>query len=269
MITGRTDVLAILGDPLAQARAPGLVNASLAARGRDAVLVPLRVARGTLAPVVAGLRAVENFRGAVVTMPHKAAVAELLDDVSVEARQLGACNVLRREAGGRLAGAMLDGEGFTAALRRAGYDVRGKRVFLAGAGGAAAAIAFAMGKHGASTLTIHNRTAARADALATRVGAAHPGLAVRVGGPRPADCDLVVNATALGMRPDDPLPLDPAGLGPGTTAAEVVIRDEPTPFLAAAAARGCAVHHGLPMLAEQIELLVDFMLEPCDEPSAR
>src|SRR5262245_20205987 len=157
-ITGRTDVLAILGDPLEQARAPGLVNAALAVRGEDAVLVPLRVARGGLAPVITGLRAVESFRGAVVTMPHRTAVVDLLDDVLPEARQVGACNVVRREAGGRLTGTMLDGEGFVAALRHAGHEVRGKRVFLAGAGGAAAAIAFAVGKYGVAALAIHTRT---------------------------------------------------------------------------------------------------------------
>jgi shikimate dehydrogenase len=134
VITGQTRVLAILGDPLEQARAPMLINAALAERGQDAVLVPLRVARGDLAPVIEGLRAVESFRGAVVTMPHKSAVVALLDDVSPEARQLGACNVIRRDPDGRLIGTMLDGEGFTAALRRAGHDVLGQRVFLAGAG---------------------------------------------------------------------------------------------------------------------------------------
>src|SRR5262245_344846 len=135
-ITGRTGVLAILGDPLAQARGPGLVNASLVQRGEDAVLVPLRVPRGALAPVIAGLRAVESFRGAVVTMPHKTAVVDLLDEVLPEAQQVGACNVFRRDAADRLVGSMLDGEGFTAALRRAGHEVRGRRVWLAGAGGA-------------------------------------------------------------------------------------------------------------------------------------
>jgi shikimate dehydrogenase len=263
-ITGRTGVLAIFGDPLEQARAPGLVNASLAARGVDAVLVPLRVPHGQLARAIAGVRAIESFRGAVVTMPHKTAVVELLDEVRPEARQVGACNAVRREAADRLVGTMLDGEGFATALRRAGHDVRGKRVWLAGAGGAAAAIAFAMAKYGAAALAIHNRTMEKAEALAARVRAAHPGLDVRASGPRPERCDVVVNATSLGMRAGDPLPLDPGSLRSGVLAADVVIRDEPTPFLAAAAARGCAVQPGLPMLVEQIEQLLDFMMGPCD-----
>jgi shikimate dehydrogenase len=268
-ISGRTGVLAILGDPLEQARAPALVNAALERRGIDAVLVPLRVPRGALASVIAGLRAIESFRGAVVTMPHKTAVTSLLDDVRPEARQVGACNVLRRDGADRLVGTMLDGEGFTAALRRAGHDVRGKRVFLAGAGGAASAIAFAMVKYGAAALAIHNRTADKAQALAARVGAAYAGVDVHTSGARPDGYDVVINATSLGMRPDDALPVDPEGLRPGMLAADVVIRSEPTPFLAAAAARGSAVQPGLPMLVEQIEQLLDFMIGPCDASPAR
>jgi len=268
-ITGRTAVLAILGDPLEQARAPGLVNAALAQRGQDAVLVPFRVARGALAPVIAGLRAVASFRGAVVTMPHKSAVLGLLDEASAEARQLGACNVIRREADGRLAGTMLDGEGFTAALRRAAYAVGGKRVFLAGAGGAASAIAFALAKYGAAALAIHNRTGEKAHDLAARVRAAYPAIDAQASGPRPEGQDLVINATSLGMGPGDALPLDPAGLGPGTVAAEIVIHPETTPFLAAAAARGCTLQRGLPMLVEQIDQMIEFMLGPCDGRSAR
>jgi shikimate dehydrogenase len=192
-------------------------------------------------------------------MPHKSAIVPLLDEVAPEARDVGACNVVRRDAGGRLAGTMLDGEGFVAGLRRAGLDVAGKRVFLAGAGGAAAGIAFALAKHGAGSLSIHNRTLARAEALGARVRVAWPRLRVATAGPDPTGHDLVVNATSLGMRPGDPLPLDAAGLTPGMVAAEVVIAAEPTPFLAAAARRGCAVHPGLPMLEAQIELMLDFM----------
>ena len=268
MISGRTSLLAIVGDPIAQARAPGLVNAALAARGEDVVMVPVHVGRGELAGVIEGFRTIRNFRGTIVTMPHKEAIVPLLDTVTDEARLVGACNVVRREGDGRLVGTMLDGEGFVAALRRAGHDVRGKRVFLAGAGGAAAAIAFAMGKYGAAALTIHNRTRARAEALAARIVAAWGTLATSVGDDRPAAHDLVINATSIGMQAGDALPFDVTGLTPGTVVAEVVIRDEPTPLLAAAAARGCNVQPGRPMLAEQIELMIDFLIGTCGAHSS-
>jgi shikimate 5-dehydrogenase len=156
VITGRTALLAIVADPVAQARAPFLVNRALAERGADAVLVPLHVGSDGLASVVSALRSVRNFAGALFSMPHKAAIVPLLDDVTPEGRKVGACNAVRREPDGRLVGTMYDGEGFVAGLRGAGHDVRGRRVFLAGAGGAASAIAFALGKHGAAALMISN-----------------------------------------------------------------------------------------------------------------
>src|SRR5262245_23506350 len=164
-IHGSTAVLAIVADPVAQAQTPMLLNAALARRGHDAVLVPLHVGTEGLARAVDAMRAVRNFRGAVVSMPHKAAVVALLDDVEPSVRQVGACNVVRRDRDGRLCGTIFDGEGFVAGLRNAGQDVRGRKVFLAGAGGAASAIAFAVCRHGAAALTIYNRTAAHADAL--------------------------------------------------------------------------------------------------------
>ncbi len=258
-ITGRTALYAILADPVAQARAPGLVNAALAARGLDAVLVPLRVPSEGIGRVVAALRLVDNFRGAVVSMPHKSRVLSLVDEATPRAREVGACNVIRREADGRLIGAMYDGEGFVAGLRRAGHEVGGKRVFLAGAGGAASAIAFAMGEFGAEAVTIHNRTADKAEALAARVRRVWPRLAVAVGGRDASGHDLVINATSLGMRDGDALPLEARTLDRGAVAAEIVIADEPTPFLAAARERGCAVHFGKPMLEAQIDLMLEFM----------
>lgn len=258
-ITGRTELVAILGDPVAQASAPRLMNALLEQRGQDAVLVAHHVRAADLAAALAGLRATRNLRGAVVTMPHKSAVVPLLDALSREAREVGACNVVRRERDGRLVGTMLDGEGFVAGLRRAGHDVRGARVFLAGAGGAAAGIAFALGRHGAASLAIHNRTRSAAESLAARMRAALPGFEVSAAGPSPKGFRLVVNATSLGMKPDDPTPLDVAGLEPGALVAEAPIRAEPTRLLAEAAARGCRTHGGLPMLEAQIELMADFV----------
>ncbi len=258
-ISGRTGLLVILADPVEQTRAPALVNAALVARGCDAVLLPMHVRAGDLARVVGALRTVQNFKGCVVSMPHKETLLDLLDEVTPEGRQVGACNTVRRESDGGLTGTMFDGEGFVSGLRSAGHDVAGRRVFMAGAGGAAAGIAFAVAKYGATALTIHNRTAARAEALAARVRAAYPRTAVAVGGANPAGHDVVVNATSVGMRPGVGLPLDPAGLGPGALAAEVVITPETTRFLAEAGNRGATVHFGKKMLEAQIDLMVDFI----------
>lgn len=226
----------------------------------------MRVVAEELATVVNGLRRIDNFRGAVVTMPHKRTVLPLLDAAGPQAQATGACNVLRREPDGSLVGGMLDGEGMIAALAAAGHQVTGRSVFLAGAGGAAAGIAFALVRHGATRLTLRNRTARRADELADLLRTAHPGVEVRVsadgvGGPEPSHCrpDIAINATSLGMRADDPLPFDVSALARGTVVADVVNRPR-TMLLAAAAARGCRCVNGTRMLTAQVDLMIDHML---------
>jgi shikimate dehydrogenase len=147
---------------------------------------------------VTALRAIGNFKGAVVSMPHQSRMLSLVDEATPQACEVGACNVIRREGDGRLVATMYDGEAFVAGSRRAGHEVAGRRAFLAGAGGAASAIAFALGKFGAASLTIHNRTGAKAQAPATRAQRAWPRLAVAVGGEDARGHDLVINGTSLG-----------------------------------------------------------------------
>jgi shikimate dehydrogenase len=132
-------------------------------------------------------------------------------------------------------------------------------VLLVGAGGAAAGIAFAVARHGVDTLAILNRTAVRAEALAARVRAAYPGLRVAAEA-ESSGYDLVVNATSLGMRPDDRLPIAPAVLTAGVLAADVITNPERTAFLAEARSRGCTIHGGLAMLRAQVELMSDYIL---------
>lgn len=258
-ISGNTAITVILANPVAHVRTPQAMNAHYDALGFDGVLVPLHVLPEDLAIVVEGLRRMRNLRGIVVTVPHKEAIAALCDDVTDQARQVGAVNVIRRDADGRLTGGQFDGEGFVAGLNQAGHAVAGRAVFMAGAGGAAAGLAFAFARHGAARLTIHNRTAAKAEDLAARVRAAYPACDARTGSADPGGHDVVVNATSLGMHDGDALPLDVARLTSAMLAAEVIMAPEVTPFLAEAAARGCATHGGKPMLAAQVALLARFM----------
>jgi shikimate dehydrogenase len=134
------------------------------------------------------------------------------------------------------------------------------RVYLlAGAGGAGRAVAFAVAEAGAASLTVANRTEARADRLARDIGAAYPAVAVVAGPPDPAGHDVVINATSLGMRPGDPLPVLVDRLAPGTLVCDIVTRPEETQLLREAAARGCVPHPGMPMLVGQVDLILDFL----------
>lgn len=261
MISGATRLFAILGDPVLQVRTPELFNALMASRGADAVMVPVQVGSADLAAVVAGLRRMENLSGFIVTVPHKTAMPALCDAVSAAAAAVGAVNAVRRHPNGRLEGAILDGIGFVKGLERAGLSPRGRSVFMAGAGGAARAIAFALAEAGAARLGICNRTAARVQELRERLVRSGHGIEV-VDAADPAGWDLVVNATSLGMAAGDPLPLDPSRLSPAQAVAEIIMKPPLTPLLLAARERGCEIVTGAPMLECQIELMADAMGAP-------
>ncbi|HQS47579.1 MAG TPA: shikimate dehydrogenase, partial [Xanthobacteraceae bacterium] len=107
-------------------------------------------------------------------------------------------------------------------------------------------------------LTIANRTRAKAQDLCDRIAAAHPGVSISPGGEDPSGHDIVVNGTSLGMKPDDPLPLDAARLDASMVVAEIIMEPEITPLLARARDAGCCIHLGRPMLEHQLELMADF-----------
>lgn len=258
-ITGHTTLCAILADPIRHVKTPDAINNLLRERGIDGVMVPMHVGPGELASVVTGLKGLRNFAGFIATVPHKSAMPALCDDISDRARAVGAVNVVRRTAEGRLVGDMVDGLGFVAGLRQAGIEPAGQSVYLAGAGGAASAIAFALVAAGVSRLTIANRTRARSEALVQRLAQLESAVTIGIGDADPAGHDIVVNGTSLGLRPDDPLPLAVSRLDPGQTVAEIIMNPETTPLLAAARARGCRVHPGWPMLACQLGMMADFM----------
>lgn len=258
-ITGRTVLCAVLADPILHVKTPDAINNLLRDRGIDGVMVPMHVGPGELASVVAGLKGMRNFAGFIATVPHKSAMTALCDDVSERARAVGAVNVVRRTADGKLVGDMFDGLGFTEGLRQAGIELAGRSVYLAGAGDAASAIAFALVAAGVSRLTIANRTRARSEALVERLSKQESGVPIAIGTSDSAGHDIVVNGTSLGLHAGDPLPLDVSRLDARQTVAEIIMNPERTPLLAAAQARGCRVQPGWPMLACQLGMMADFM----------
>lgn len=259
MIGGSTRVYGIVADPIAHVRTPQLFNALALARGLSAVMIPMHVAPADLADFMVGVRRWRNFGGLIATVPHKTAIGALCDAITERAEAAGAVNAVRRNSDGSLSGDLLDGDGFVDGLRARGHEARGKAVYLAGAGGAASAIAFALVEAGVRRLAIYNRTQSRAEALARRIGVAFPSASIEIAGPRPAGFDMIVNATSLGMHADDAMPIDVEALTPGMLVAEIIMTPETTPLLAAAAARGCGVHPGLPMLEAQIVAMARFL----------
>lgn len=259
MITGHTRFAPLLAHPSTHVRTPGVFNAACTKRQVDMVMVPLDVPPASLPGIVGSLRTVANLAGFVVTIPHKTPIAALCDRLVGAAAMLEVCNVVRKESDGTLTGAMFDGEGFVAGLKHCGHDPAGINVLLIGAGGAASGVAHALIANGAARLTIRNRSRDKAEHLASLLTGQFPQADIRVDDDVSEPHDLVVNGTSLGMKPSDPLPLDLDSLPKGALVAEVVMQPDVTRFLAEAQARGHAIHKGIHMVEQQVNLLIDFL----------
>jgi len=214
MLSGTTKLLGIIGHPIGHTSSPRMHNAAFAHDGADYVYVAMDVWPNRLPAAVEGLRAL-GFVGFNVTMPHKEAILPLLDELDETARLAGAVNTVVAVEEGKLRGLNTDGSGFVEACREVGVSVFGEKVLILGAGGAAAAIAAASLGEGASCLYIANRTEGRAEELRARLSRVAHGTEILVRpfgevGEVAAEAGIVVNATYLGMRDEDPLPL-PAG----------------------------------------------------------
>lgn len=251
MLTGHTRLYFQLAHPVGHVRVNRILNPIFDERGIDAMVVPLHVLPEDFDATLPRLAKLGNVGGFLVTVPHKEVVARHCDTLLPQARLCGSANAVRIEADGKLTGEMFDGIGLKAALDEAGFGIAGRRVLLVGAGGAARSIAFMLAHEGA-VLTIANRNEARGAELAREVGCA-------AGPADPRGFDLVINGTSLGLKPDDPLPVDAALLAPGTDVCDIVIGDGPTAFERAATARGCRTLGGRPMLDHQFDAVIRFL----------
>lgn len=245
-ITGKTRLYGLVGDPLTSAKSPQLLNRLFAEQRVDAACIPFCVKAENLSAFVSGARVMGNLSGMLVTMPHKQRMLDFVDELDPTARQIGALNVVRCEADGRWIGAIFDGVGCVLGMHWEGNHPANKSVLLIGAGGAGSAIAFAVASAGASRLTIFDLDGDRAGDLAASV-ATETSCDVRSGPPDPQSFDVVINASPLGMKVHDAMPVDPARLAPGAIVVDIINASEPTPLLRAARARGCRTQDGGPM----------------------
>ena len=257
-IHGGTRLIAHIGYPTHTFKSPMIYNPYFARAGIDAVVVPMACKPAHFANLLRSLSQLENTLGALITMPHKVSVVDLLDEITPTARVAGACNAVKRTADGRLVGDMFDGTGFVRGMQRKGLVLRGKRALVVGTGGVGSAIAASLAAADVAAISLFDLDSASSQTLARRLGEHWPHMAVQTGHCDPAGHDLVVNATPLGMYPGDPLPLEVSRLAPGTFVGEVVMREETTAFVAAARARGCQVQVGTDMLFEQIPAYLEF-----------
>ncbi|WP_034410951.1 shikimate dehydrogenase family protein [Derxia gummosa] len=258
-LSGATRLYLIVGDPIAQVKSPAGVTDALQQRGHDAVCVPWHVAPADFDACLRATGLARNVDGVIVTVPHKFAATGLCATLSERARFLGATNVMRRNADGTWHGDMVDGLGFTEAMADAGCQPEGRRVLLVGAGGAGSAIAHAQLMGDASLLAIHDEDAARRGSLIARLAALGRGEVV-AGSDDPTGFDIVINATPMGMREGDQLPVRTELFTPEMFVGDVITVPLVTPMIAAARAKACRTSLGTEMFGRVRDLMVDFLL---------
>ena len=245
-------------------------NAGLAQLGLDWCYTAAEVRPEQLREAIAGAQAM-HYVGLNLTVPHKLLALDMVDVLDESASEWGAVNTIlfegQTESGDwralheietapenvRSHGYNTDADGITQSLREdLGMEVRGESILLLGAGGAGRVAALKIAATGVKDLYLVNRTAAKAEAIAEEIRGRFPAVNVSVGYP-PAEVDLVLNATSLGLKPNDPLPFDTNSFSLGKTRSvyDMVYRPAETPLLAAAAEAGCKTANGLGMLLHQ------------------
>jgi shikimate dehydrogenase len=257
-ISGRTKLIAHLGYPTESFKAPMIYNPYFEKYNIDAIVVPMGCKAEDYGAFLKLVFRLSNIHGALVTMPHKVTTVPLLDEVMTTAKVAGSCNAIRLGPGGILVGDMFDGEGFVRGVLRKGQVLAGARALVVGSGGVGSAIVASLAKAGVAELALFDAHVPTMNSLAERLRAYYPALKIQVGSKDPAGFDVIVNATPLGMKESDSLPMDVARISPSTFVGEVVMKQEITPFLAAARARGCQIQIGTDMLFEQIPAYLEF-----------
>ena len=257
-VRGDTQLTGLFGYPVKHTASPAMHNAGFDALGIPWIYLPLEVKPERLGEAVRGTAAL-GFRGFNVTIPHKQAVMAFLDEVSDEARLIGAVNTVRIDECGLCCGFNTDGKGFIRSLRTdAAYGPAGKTAFVMGAGGAGRAVATQLALEGAARIVVCDLDVSRAESLAQSIvsGVAHA--RVETAPHEPAaiaraldEADLFVDATPLGMHGNDPTSVPVDKLKPATFVVDLVYNPPETRLLAQAKARGCRTLNGLGMLLFQ------------------
>jgi len=257
-ITGETRLVALLGDPVAHSLSPRMHNTAFAQLGLKFVYLAFRTTEAGLPAAVAALLALDA-KGFNLTMPLKKTIVPMLDEMSPAARMTGSVNTVTIEEG-KLIGHNTDGKGHIHDLRDHGVEVKGKRILIAGAGGAARGLCVQLALDGAAEIVIANRTLAKAEALRDLIAANIPacrveavGIDERQLGPRIAEADIFTNTTSLGMHPHEEgcVISSPASLRPSLVVTDLVYNPRKTVFLEFAEEAGCRTITGLGTLLWQ------------------
>lgn len=258
-ISGHTGLLAVIGSPIAHSASPKIYNYGFERLGLDYVYVAFDVKEHEMKDAIAAMRTFQ-LRGCNVTMPGKTEAVKYMDELSPAARIIGAVNTIVND-NGRLKGYITDGEGAVGSLRDNGVDVSGRKIVVAGAGGAATAIQVQCALDGAREIVIFNRTVSRAEETAQMIRREMPSCTVKVCDIADTarmtaeikDSEILINATSVGMRPveQESIVKDVTAFHPGLTVLDAVYEPVETRLLREAREARCHCIGGKSMLLWQ------------------
>ncbi|MCJ8011470.1 shikimate dehydrogenase [Paenibacillus sp. KQZ6P-2] len=246
-------LLGVIGDPIAHSKSPVMHQAALTALGLPGAYVPMHVKREYVGDAMAGIKAL-GFRGINVTIPHKLEVIPYLDHLDETALRIGAVNTIVND-NGILTGYNTDGIGYVRSLKEeAVSDLKGKKIMVLGAGGAARGIVYALSLEGTDRIYIANRTADKAEAMAEEWKdlADIRGLSIQELPAILGEIDILINTTSVGMHPKvTETPVDVNHIPEHAVVSDLIYNPLQTRLLAESKRKGCTVHGGLGMFVNQ------------------
>lgn len=252
-LDSHTVMFGVIGDPIKHSKSPLMLNLAFREMGLNYAYAAFRVVPEQLKNVIGGIRALD-FRGINVTLPHKEEVLQYLDEIDEGARFIGAVNTIVND-GGRLIGYNTDGIGYVRSLKEETEIVlKGKRILLLGARGAARGVGYALAKEQPESIWIANRTEDKAKQLAAHLSRYVDSAAIGWNAYENIKnkVDLIINTTSVGMYPQiDEIPLDPSWLHEGITVSDILYNPLITRLLIEAREKGCTIHGGLGMFIYQ------------------
>lgn len=257
--SGKADVYVMLAHPVGHAKSPGMFNALMESEGLDSLMVPVTCNPADFDVFWAGLTAMENLRGMIISVPFKTRVFEKCHSAHPRAERVKSANSVLRMPDGTWHADNFDGVGFMQGLKNAGISVAGQDVLQVGGGGAGASIAYFLADEGAKSITICDIDPARAKALADLVGGRFSDCNISTGPSDPRGKTMVVNATPVGLNANDPYPLDVEGLNADMIVVDIIMDPVETKLLKYAENLGCRVQYGQPMMDCQMVAMADFL----------
>ncbi|RKD34595.1 shikimate dehydrogenase [Thermohalobacter berrensis] len=255
-INSDTKLYCLIGHPISKSLSPYIHNFSFNKNNINAKYLAFEVDKYKLKDCISGIKALD-IKGFNVTIPHKVDIINYLDDISEEAKLIGAVNTVKN-VNGKLIGYNTDGLGFIKSLYDKKIDLEGKNVLILGSGGASRAISMMLAKEGVRKIHILNRTIDKAKKLINDIKKNFPKIEYSYSNlaefniNNQQDIDIIINCTSVGMYPDEnEIPLDIKFINQNTIVYDIIYKPLKTKFLKKAEEKGCLIINGLKMLIYQ------------------